>query len=75
MNLVTNYVSGIIQNSVAGAVDAGMRTAGGYAGDMLGKAGDLIETTGRGFGDGRFLVPCAFFLHMVEIPLFKLGLT
>lgn len=47
-----NFVSGIIQNSISGFVDAGMRSAGGFAGDTLIKAGDAIESAGRGYGNG-----------------------
>jgi hypothetical protein len=53
-----NFVSNIIWNSVEGFVEAGTRTAGGYAGDALIKAGDLIENGGRSVGNGtssRFL--------------------
>ena len=45
-----NLISNIISNSVAGFVEAGTRTAGGYAGDAIIRAGDLIESTGRGVG-------------------------
>jgi len=45
-----NFISNIISNSVAGFVEAGTRTAGGFAGDALIRAGDLIENTGRGVG-------------------------
>jgi len=45
-----NFISNIISNSVAGFVDAGTRAAGGFAGDALIRAGDLIENTGRGVG-------------------------
>ncbi|OCK94364.1 uncharacterized protein K441DRAFT_677567 [Cenococcum geophilum 1.58] len=45
-----NFISNIISNSVAGFVEAGTRTAGGYAGDAIIRAGDLIESTGRGVG-------------------------
>ncbi|OCK81212.1 hypothetical protein K432DRAFT_442541 [Lepidopterella palustris CBS 459.81] len=45
-----DFISNIISNSVAGFVEAGTRTAGGYAGDALIRAGDLIENTGRGVG-------------------------
>ncbi|KAF2753627.1 hypothetical protein EJ05DRAFT_166398 [Pseudovirgaria hyperparasitica] len=47
-----NFVSNIIQSSVAGFVDSGMRTAGGYAGDILNKAGDYIESGGAAYGRG-----------------------
>jgi hypothetical protein len=49
-----NFVSNIIWNSVEGFVEAGTRTAGGYAGDALLKAGDLIEGSGRSVGKGMF---------------------
>lgn len=45
-----NLISNIISNSVAGFVEAGTRTAGGYAGDAIIRTGDLIESTGRGVG-------------------------
>ncbi|KAF2108415.1 hypothetical protein BDV96DRAFT_605778 [Lophiotrema nucula] len=45
-----NFVQNILWNSVEGFVEAGTRTAGGYAGDALIKAGDLIENGGRGVG-------------------------
>lgn len=45
-----NFISNIISNSVAGFVEAGTRTVGGYAGDAIIRAGDLIESTGRGVG-------------------------
>jgi len=47
-----NFVSNIIWNSVEGFVEAGTRTAGGYAGDALLKAGDLVEGAGRSVGTG-----------------------
>ncbi|KAH7115328.1 hypothetical protein B0J11DRAFT_129502 [Dendryphion nanum] len=47
-----NFVQNIIWNSVEGFVEAGTRTAGGYAGDALIKAGDLIENSGRSVGNG-----------------------
>jgi hypothetical protein len=50
-----NFVSNIIWNSVEGFVEAGTRTAGGYAGDALLKAGDLIEGGGRSVGKGMFV--------------------
>jgi len=45
-----DFISNIISNSVAGFVEAGTRTAGGYVGDAIIRAGDLIESTGRGVG-------------------------
>ncbi|KAF2796605.1 hypothetical protein K505DRAFT_415654 [Melanomma pulvis-pyrius CBS 109.77] len=47
-----NFVQNILWNSVEGFVEAGTRTAGGYAGDVLLKAGDLIENSGRSVGNG-----------------------
>lgn len=49
-----NFVSNIIWNSVEGFVEAGKRTAGGYAGDALIKAGDLIEGGGRKVGGSKY---------------------
>ncbi|KAF2876599.1 hypothetical protein BDV95DRAFT_482757 [Massariosphaeria phaeospora] len=46
-----NFVQNILWNSVEGFVEAGTRTAGGYAGDALIKAGDLIEGSGRSVGN------------------------
>ncbi|KAF2269129.1 hypothetical protein CC78DRAFT_612597 [Lojkania enalia] len=46
-----NFVQNILWNSVSGFVDAGTRTAGGYAGDALIKAGDMIESSGRSVGN------------------------
>ncbi|KAF2808013.1 uncharacterized protein BDZ99DRAFT_522613 [Mytilinidion resinicola] len=48
--VIMDFISNIISNSVAGFVDAGTRAAGGFAGDALIKAGDIIENTGRGVG-------------------------
>ncbi|OCL13384.1 hypothetical protein AOQ84DRAFT_111211 [Glonium stellatum] len=45
-----DFISNIISNSVAGFVEAGTRTAGGYAGDALIRAGDFIESAGQGIG-------------------------
>ncbi|PSN64671.1 hypothetical protein BS50DRAFT_79157 [Corynespora cassiicola Philippines] len=47
-----NFVQNILWNSVEGFVEAGTRTAGGYAGDALIKAGDMIENSGRSVGTG-----------------------
>jgi hypothetical protein len=49
-----NFVSNIIWNSVEGFVEAGTRTAGGYAGDVLIKAGDVIENSGRAYGSSTY---------------------
>jgi len=48
---MTSFVQNILWNSVSGFVEAGTRTAGGYAGDALIKAGDLIENSGRSVGN------------------------
>lgn len=53
---MASFVQNIIWNSVEGFVEAGKRTAGGYAGDALIKAGDMIENGGRSFGDGAFVL-------------------
>jgi len=45
-----NFVSNILANSISGFVEAGTRSLGGYAGDALIKAGDVIENTGRNVG-------------------------
>lgn len=57
-----NFVQNILWNSVEGFVEAGTRTAGGYAGDALIKAGDLIESGGRGVGGSEF-VPISFLIQ------------
>ncbi|ORY01032.1 hypothetical protein BCR34DRAFT_575223 [Clohesyomyces aquaticus] len=49
---MAGFISNILWNSVEGFVEAGTRTAGGYAGDALIKAGDLIEGGGRKVGSG-----------------------
>ena len=61
-----NFVQNILWNSVSGFVEAGTRTAGGYAGDALIKAGDLIENSGRSIGNGTFL---SFRIFIVESTL------
>lgn len=48
MDFVTNAISG----ALTGFVDSATRTAGGYAGDFVIRAGDYIEGAGRGVGDG-----------------------
>ncbi|KAJ4303453.1 hypothetical protein N0V90_002348 [Kalmusia sp. IMI 367209] len=48
---MTSFIQNILWNSVSGFVEAGTRTAGGYAGDALIKAGDLLENGGRGLGN------------------------
>lgn len=49
---MTSFIQNILWNSVSGFVEAGTRTAGGYAGDALIKAGDMIENSGRNVGNG-----------------------
>lgn len=50
--IMAGFIQNILWNSVSGFVEAGTRTAGGYAGDALIKAGDMIENSGRSIGDG-----------------------
>ncbi|KAF2445438.1 hypothetical protein P171DRAFT_411275 [Karstenula rhodostoma CBS 690.94] len=49
---MTGFVKNMIWNSVSGFVEEGKRTVGGYAGDALIKAGDLVEGGGRTVGNG-----------------------
>ncbi|KAF2008445.1 hypothetical protein BU24DRAFT_96945 [Aaosphaeria arxii CBS 175.79] len=49
---MAGFIQNILWNSVEGFVEAGTRTAGGYAGNALIKAGDLIENSGRSIGTG-----------------------
>ncbi|KAF2653448.1 hypothetical protein K491DRAFT_680534 [Lophiostoma macrostomum CBS 122681] len=49
---MAGFIQNILWNSVEGFVEAGKRSAGGYAGDALIKAGDLIENSGRSVGNG-----------------------
>ncbi|PVI02198.1 hypothetical protein DM02DRAFT_613162 [Periconia macrospinosa] len=49
---MTGFIQNMIWNSVEGFVEAGKRTAGGYAGDALIKVGDAIENGGRSVGTG-----------------------
>ncbi|KAH7390627.1 hypothetical protein BKA66DRAFT_568567 [Pyrenochaeta sp. MPI-SDFR-AT-0127] len=49
---MAGFIKDIIWNSVEGFVEAGTRSAGGFAGDALIKAGDMIENGGRGVGNG-----------------------
>ncbi|KAF2687642.1 hypothetical protein K458DRAFT_475583 [Lentithecium fluviatile CBS 122367] len=49
---MAGFIQNILWNSVSGFVEAGTRTAGGYAGDALIKAGDLVENGGRSVGTG-----------------------
>jgi len=48
---MTEFVKNIIWNSVSGFVEEGTRTAGEFAGNALIKAGDAIESGGRGVGN------------------------
>jgi hypothetical protein len=49
---MTQFVGNIIQNSLAGFVSGAVTTAGGYAGDAIASAADLIEKKGQVLGDG-----------------------
>ncbi|KAF9732913.1 hypothetical protein PMIN06_012624 [Paraphaeosphaeria minitans] len=49
---MTGFVKNMIWNSVSGFVEEGKRTVGGYAGDALIKAGDMVEGGGRTVGNG-----------------------
>lgn len=51
-DIMAGFVQNLLWNSVEGFVEAGTRTVGGYAGDALIKAGDLIENSGRSVGNG-----------------------
>jgi hypothetical protein len=51
-----DFVTNIISNSINGFVEAGTRSLGGYAGDVLIKAGDVIENTGRSVGSSAYLL-------------------
>jgi hypothetical protein len=48
---MAGFIQNIIWNSVEGFVEAGKRSAGEYAGNALIKAGDMIESGGRGVGN------------------------
>ncbi|OAL01466.1 hypothetical protein IQ06DRAFT_377008 [Phaeosphaeriaceae sp. SRC1lsM3a] len=48
---MAGFIQNIIWNSVEGFVEAGKKSAGEYAGNALIKAGDLIESGGRGVGN------------------------
>ncbi|KAK7187430.1 hypothetical protein DPSP01_002548 [Paraphaeosphaeria sporulosa] len=49
---MTDFVKNMIWNSVSGFVEEGKRTVGGFAGDALIKAGDMVEGGGRTVGNG-----------------------
>ena len=53
---MASFIQNILWNSVEGFVEAGKRSAGGYAGDALIKAGDLIENGGRSVGTGEWFL-------------------
>jgi hypothetical protein len=48
---MTSFIQNMLWNSVSGFVEAGTRTVGGYAGDALIKAGDMVEGGGRSVGN------------------------
>lgn len=50
---MTQIVTNIIQNSLAGFVGGAVTTAGGYAGSAVNGVGNLIENSGKAVGDGR----------------------
>jgi hypothetical protein len=50
---MTQIVTNIIQNSLAGFVGGAVTTAGGYAGSAVNGVGNLIESSGKAVGDGR----------------------
>ena len=52
---MAGFIQNILWNSVSGFVEAGTRTAGGYAGDALIKAGDMVEKGGTSVGNGMFM--------------------
>lgn len=49
---MASFIQNMLWNSVSGFVEEGKRTVGGYAGDALIKAGDLVEGGGRSVGNG-----------------------
>jgi len=49
---MAGFIQNILWNSVSGFVEAGTRTVGGYAGDALIKAGDMVEKGGSSVGTG-----------------------
>ncbi|KAL1595309.1 hypothetical protein SLS60_010000 [Paraconiothyrium brasiliense] len=49
---MTSFIQNMLWNSVSGFIEEGKRTVGGYAGDALIKAGDLVEGGGRSVGTG-----------------------
>jgi hypothetical protein len=53
---MAGFIQNILWNSVSGFVEAGTRTAGGFAGDALIKAGDMVENGGRSVGTGMSLL-------------------
>ena len=63
-----NIISNIISNSVSGLVEAGTRTVGGYAGDALIRAGDMIEDKGAGVGRSAYRVPLCLDAELTNFP-------
>ena len=53
---MTSFIQNMLWNSVSGFVEAGTRTVGGYAGDALIKAGDMVEGGGRAVGNSTFRI-------------------
>ncbi|KAJ4347320.1 uncharacterized protein N0V89_011260 [Didymosphaeria variabile] len=49
---MTSFIQNMLWNSVSGFIEEGKRTVGGYAGDALIKAGDMVEGGGRSVGTG-----------------------
>lgn len=60
---MTGFVKNMIWNSVSGFVEEGKRTVGGFAGDALIKAGDMVEGGGRSVGSGTSSSPCVIRAH------------
>jgi hypothetical protein len=53
---MTQFVSNIIQSSLAGFVSGAVTTAGGYVGDAMNSAADVLEKKGQALGDGMITV-------------------
>ncbi|KAF1979625.1 hypothetical protein BU23DRAFT_548834 [Bimuria novae-zelandiae CBS 107.79] len=49
---MAGFIQNMLWNSVSGFVEEGKRTVGGFAGDALIKAGDMVEGGGRTVGNG-----------------------
>jgi hypothetical protein len=50
---MAQFVNNIIQSSLSGFVSGAVTTAGGYVGDAISSAGDLIERKGQTVGEGN----------------------